>query len=244
MKIFNIVSPDYRSFIKKIFSLIHSDATHLYFHLNAENLNIAIRDPEFFSILNQPDATVILEGIGPVWAARIKGFSIPERICITDLILQLLNDSRYRKTNPGIFFLGGKQGAAMSAQTNLKEKFPFANFVGSHHGYFKDDVDVIQLINKSKPKILFVGLGCPAQEKWIHNHKGELDVPVIFSCGGKFDYYATNRIKRAPLWMQRMGLEWLHRFLLEPRRLWKRYTIGLIKFLFSFPRYSFRIKKL
>lgn len=242
MTTFNITASDYDTLITNLLQNTRKNSRQIYLYLNAETTNTALKDRGFLAILNLPEACVALDGMGSVYAARLKGFRIPERIPFTDMIIKILSHPKYKQNKPGIFFLGSKPGNASLAQQHLKKKFPNANFVGHHHGYFKKENQIVQMINQSGARILFVGLGCPAQEKWISRNREKLKVPVLISCGGKFDYYANGRIKRAPVWMQRIGLEWLFRLILEPQRLWRRYTLGLLKFLMNFPRYTFQLK--
>jgi N-acetylglucosaminyldiphosphoundecaprenol N-acetyl-beta-D-mannosaminyltransferase len=123
-------------------------------------------------------------------------------------------------------------------------RFPRLRIGGHHHGYFKQEngVDVITQINKANPQILFVGMGMPLQEKWIMDNAEFLPACVMFDVGACFDFVAGEK-PRCPNWMADHGLEWLFRFLMEPRRLWKRYLIGNPLFLLRVMRDRQRLKK-
>ena len=115
--------------------------------------------------------------------------------------------------------------------------FHYFQVIGTHHGYFNktpghpQNEAVIKSINAAKPDILLIGFGMPIQEKWIMENYDRLDVKVFMPVGAAFDYVSGN-VRRAPRWMTDHGLEWLGRLIIEPRRLWKRYIIGIPLFFY------------
>jgi N-acetylglucosaminyldiphosphoundecaprenol N-acetyl-beta-D-mannosaminyltransferase len=118
----------------------------------------------------------------------------------------------------------------------LKQKFPKINIVGSYAPPFRlcgeeEEEEVLQQINRADPDILWIGLGSPKQDYWMYNHRDKLNVPVMIGAGAAFDFVAGVK-PQAPFWMQRSGLEWLFRFLCEPKRLWRRYLIGNSQFIY------------
>jgi N-acetylglucosaminyldiphosphoundecaprenol N-acetyl-beta-D-mannosaminyltransferase len=133
-------------------------------------------------------------------------------------------------------FLGGSEECLDLLCAKVRELQPGVCIAATHHGYFepKDEAAIINSINESKPDILWVGLGTPKQQNWIHNHKSSLDVAAILAVGFAFDVNAGTK-RDAPAWLGPLGLTWLHRLISEPRRLWKRYlvynTLYLLKFL-------------
>ena len=130
--------------------------------------------------------------------------------------------------------IGAAPGVAAKAMENAKASFPSSRFVGASHGFFSDDYTeemAIEQINAVKPDILLVALGVPRQEKWISNHRNELNCGIAIAVGGLLDF-VSGRIPRAPLWMRKSGLEWCYRLYQEPIRLFKRYIIGNPLFLF------------
>ena len=132
--------------------------------------------------------------------------------------------------------LGGKPGIPEKARDNLLKIFPNVKIVGVHHGYLNPDTEreVINEINTLKPNVLFVAMGAPKQEKWIYAHKNELKVDVAAGQGGTYDYEAGN-IKRAPKVIQKIGIEWLWRLFLEPKRIIRMSVLPIyvIKILFK-----------
>lgn len=184
-------------------------------------------DKEFQEIYKKANL-VLADGMPLLWAAKILGTSIVEKISGSDIfprICKLAAEKGYK-----IFFLGGRPGAAKKAGEVLKSKFIGLNIVGIYSPPFNFEYDaeennkIVTMIKDCEPDILFVGLGAPKQEKWIYKYKELCQVPVSIGIGVTFEFVA-GIIKRAPLWMQKVGLEWLWRVFMEPRRLWKRYLI-------------------
>ena len=136
------------------------------------------------------------------------------------------------KNNKTIGFLGSREGVVQRVSSILIKQSKHLNIAFTHHGYFNKTLDhpeneaVISAINAAKPDILLVGFGMPIQEKWIMENFDRLDVKVFLPVGAAFDYISGN-VPRAPRWMTDHGLEWLGRLIIEPRRLWKRYLIGI-----------------
>ena len=200
----------------------------LVIHVNVYGLNLAQKMPWLKKFYNQATLT-ICDGVGPIIGARILGYHIPERVTYMDWIWQLAGLAESQ--NFSMFFLGGKPGTANKAADFLQDKYPKLNIVGCHHGFFNKERDstensvVIEKINAVRPNLLFVGFGMPRQEKWLLNNWSQIDADVAFGPGALFDYLSDD-LKRSPKWMTDNGLEWLGRFIIEPRRLWKRYLLG------------------
>jgi N-acetylglucosaminyldiphosphoundecaprenol N-acetyl-beta-D-mannosaminyltransferase len=135
-----------------------------------------------------------------------------------------------------MFLLGARQGVAEAAAEQLQKRYPNLHIGGVHHGYFNKNLDhpsntqVVSEINSVSPAILLVGFGMPTQEQWLKENLEFLNVNVVLSCGAAFDY-ASGRLPRPPKFMRVLGLEWLGRLLIEPRRLGRRYAIGIPKIL-------------
>ena len=125
-----------------------------------------------------------------------------------------------------MFFLGAAPGVAEEAAANLRARFPGAQIVGTHDGYFtpEQEPDVLARIKAAMPDVLLVAFGIPKQEKWITRHKAALNVPVSIGIGGSFDVY-SGRVQRAPVWMQEHSLEWLHRLASNPKKIGKVMTL-------------------
>lgn len=135
------------------------------------------------------------------------------------------------------YFLGASQDCLAQLLIKLQEKRPELRIVGSHNGYFKEEEEeaINAEINRLKPDLVWVGLGTPKQQSWIHRNKGRLQVGALLAVGFAFDVNAGTK-KDAPAWMGRLGVLWLYRFLCEPRRLFKRYAIYNTVFLWHFVR--------
>ena len=123
---------------------------------------------------------------------------------------------------------GAKEETIKKAKENLEIKFPNIQIVGTINGYEKDNDKIIKAINKSKADIVFVALGSPKQEYWITENMNKVNAKIFQGVGGSFDVFSGN-IKRAPKWMQKIGLEWLYRLIKEPKRIFRQ--IKLVKFL-------------
>ena len=176
---------------------------------------------------------VLADGIPIMWAAKFLGAPLKEKISGSDLFPKLCEVATEREYR--LFFLGGRPEAALKAAEILRNRHAKIQIVGTYSPPFNFENDkvendkIVRMIKDSKPDILFVGLGAPKQEKWIYRHKDEYQVPVSIGIGASFEFI-SGMVKRAPLWMQKAGLEWFWRLVMEPRRLWKRYLVDDMKF--------------
>ncbi|MEO6310448.1 MAG: WecB/TagA/CpsF family glycosyltransferase [Leifsonia sp.] len=197
--------------------------------VNAAVCNLAARDSAFHENLMSADLSYA-DGHSVVWATRLLGGRIPERVATTDLIHPLASMSALE--GKILFFYGGKPGVAERAAARLRAAQPEL-LIETRDGYIPPgEMDqLVTDINGSGAHILFVGLGDPLQQNWIAQHRDQLTVPVILTCGGLFDWVSGDH-KRAPSWMISSGLEWLWRLMIEPRRLASRYLLGNPAFLY------------
>jgi N-acetylglucosaminyldiphosphoundecaprenol N-acetyl-beta-D-mannosaminyltransferase len=196
---------------------------------NAAMLTTAIADEELKKCLSDADI-ITADGMSVVWAARFLGHPLKGRITGIDAIWKIIKQAEER--NHTIFLLGAKQSVIETAARKCRTQFPQLRLVGYHNGYFEHDKDVIESIKRCQPDILLVGMGFSLQEKWINRFKDILDVPVVMGVGGSFDVIA-GKVKRAPLWIQQIGMEWSYRLMQEPGRLWKRYLVTNSIFLYK-----------
>ena len=205
------------------------------FGVYADCVNVALKDSGYMRALCRPDAFPYADGMAVVWAARVLGGQVAERSATTDLFPRVCEVAALG--NLRLFFLGAAPGVAERCARNMQAAYPGLQIAGVRDGFFQErDPQVIEEINKANADVLFVGLGMPKQEKWVDQHRHELVVPVVMTCGATFDFY-SGRVRRAPQWMQRIGLEWLFRLALEPRRLWRRYLFGNAMFVWNVLRY-------
>ncbi|WP_427340376.1 WecB/TagA/CpsF family glycosyltransferase [Caloranaerobacter sp. DY30410] len=230
------------SAVDKVYEFVKSNKTNVIYTPNTEIVMAARKDDELKALLNEGDL-VIPDGIGLVYASRIKKKPLKERVTGYDLSIKIIEMAN--KEGLSLFLLGGKQGVALKACENIKEKYSNVKIAGFHHGYFKgthigykehkEEMEVIKKINDAKPDILFVGFGAPRQEKWIHENKDKLNCKVIIGNGGTLDILAGN-VKRAPKIFQTLGLEWLYRLLKEPWRYKRQMVLPLFAILVLFSR--------
>lgn len=216
--------------LHKIEVFLSSGNTHYIVTVNPEMVVLAQKDAKFKNIINQADLAVP-DGIGLVFASRwlYPKNPLKEKITGIDLMLKII--SKQQNNAIKIFLLGAKNGIAKLTALKLKKIYPKINIVGVFGGEAdeKGDRVALALINKAKPDILFVAYGAPKQEKWIaRNLKNLPSVKLAIGVGGAFDMI-SGKIKRAPLWMRKIGLEWLWRFAMEPRRISRIYN-ATVKF--------------
>mgnify|MGYP001609591999 CR=1 FL=1 len=216
------VTPE--SFLHRLEQFITDGEKHIVLYANADCLNQAVFDRRYAKILQEAEL-VCADGMGVVWASRLTGEPLPERVNVGDMIepfCALAACKGYR-----LFLLGGAPGVAQRAAERLKQRFPLLQIVGVRGGYFStnDVAEVIAQINHVQPHVLLVGMGVPKQEKWMWQHRHVLQVPVLWGVGAAIEYQA-GRVPRAPRWMRRSGSEWCFRLLVEPKRLWRRYLLG------------------
>jgi N-acetylglucosaminyldiphosphoundecaprenol N-acetyl-beta-D-mannosaminyltransferase len=205
------------------------------FYANVHAANLARRDPDFRAAYAAADA-VFCDGHGLRWGAALLGRPLPERFTPPDWIDQLLSLPPVRAR--GVFLLGGRPEVVTGALRTVTSRHP-ALRVRGHHGYFRrateeEDV-VLASIEGFRPALLLVGLGMPEQEQWAAGHREELDADVVMTVGALIDYLA-GAVPRGPRWLTDHGLEWLCRLWFEPRRLWRRYLLGIPAFAVSVAR--------
>lgn len=178
---------------------------------------------DYRAIVNAADLAVP-DGMPLVWMLRQLGFHNQERVSGPDLMAYVLQAAAEHDIPVG--FYGSTQEVLNRLQKRLKHRFPILRVAYLHSPPFRpltpqEDAQIVTSINSAGVRILFVGLGCPKQERWMSNHKGRVKA-VMIGVGAAFEFHAGTK-RRAPRWMQHMGLEWLFRLLTEPRRLWYRY---------------------
>ncbi|MBD3316126.1 MAG: WecB/TagA/CpsF family glycosyltransferase [Chitinivibrionales bacterium] len=193
---------------------------------NVHGINTAKANPWLQEFYNRANA-VRVDGAGVVWAARLLGHKIPPRITWADWGAPLARHIADR--GHSLFLLGGPDECAQATADIFTAKNPSLRIVGVHHGFFAkegpENDRIIKMINDAGPDILIVGFGMPLQERWLLNNYKLLNVKVYLTSGAAFEFL-SGKAKRCPKWMGRAGFEWLFRFLMEPRRMAKRYLWG------------------
>jgi N-acetylglucosaminyldiphosphoundecaprenol N-acetyl-beta-D-mannosaminyltransferase len=188
--------------------------------------------PEVRAALNANLVTP--DGMPVVWALRLLGHSA-ERVYGPDVMYAVCE--RSVKEGWRHFFYGGAEGVPEMLATALQKKFPGLQVAGLESPPFRtltpdEDAAMVERLNKCEAQIVWVGLGSPKQDVWMFEHRSQLNAPVLIAVGAAFDFYA-GRVRQAPRWMQRSGLEWLFRLGSEPGRLWRRYLLYNPKFVFN-----------
>lgn len=202
---------------------------------NTEIVMMCQKDDLLKSIINA-GSLILPDGIGLVIGSRIRKKPLRERVTGFDTSVALLNIASEKGYK--VFLLGGAPGVAELATKNISTKYgdivcgyQHGFFKGYHSGYANNDEEklIIDRINLLKPDILFVGFGSPRQEKWIDHYLNELNVRLIIGNGGTIDVL-SGQVKRAPLFFQRLGLEWLYRLIKDPKRIKRQVLLPLFLF--------------
>ena len=206
--------------------------THQIVTANAEIIYQASKNDKMRTVINNAQM-VTADGSGVVWASKQLGEPLTERVTGIDLVNSICAASaQYGWT---LYILGSAPGVADTAAKNICEKYSGCNIIGTHHGYFdaQEEQNILAELRELKPDVLFVALGAPRQEYWIAEHIKALGIPVGMGIGGSMDVLSGN-VKRAPEWMQKMSLEWLYRFLIQPTR---------FKRMLALPKFMLAVKK-
>lgn len=224
---------DLRSGLEKVDEYIKGGKPHLIFTPNPEIIMSSQKDDKMRGLLNSSDLN-LPDGIGIVAAAKLVGSPVRGRLTGIDFMSAILDASREKRYK--VFLLGSAPGVAENAAKNISG----VDIVGVHDGYFKDEdsKEIVSLIKRTHPDILFVGLGSPRQEQWISRHYKEIGAPVNMVIGGSLDVL-SGKAKRAPVIFQKTGLEWLYRLAKEPKR-WKR-QLNLVKFGWLAVKHKLRV---
>ncbi len=183
------------------------------------------------------------DGQSIVWASRFLGHHIPERVAGADLMQKLVELAAQRGYR--CFFLGAKEEVVKAVVDKYLELYGPEVIAGYRNGYFKkeEEAEVAQQIADSRAQLLFVAITSPKKENFMYNHRDILSkVCFTMGVGGTFDVIA-GITKRAPVWMQNIGMEWFYRFLQEPKRMWKRYLVGNSKFIMLVLKHKFKGNK-
>jgi N-acetylglucosaminyldiphosphoundecaprenol N-acetyl-beta-D-mannosaminyltransferase len=173
---------------------------------------------------------ITADGVPVVWAARLLGHAVPERVNGTDLMEALL--ARAEERGWSVFLLGSRHEVLADLLGELARRHPNLRVAGARHGYFSaaEEYEVVSSVAAARPDILFIALETPQKELFQARHRAALGVPFAMGVGGSFDVLAGRR-RRAPRWAQRSGLEWAFRLAQEPRRLAGRYAVGNARFV-------------
>lgn len=204
--------------------LIEEGGSHYAAVLNAAKIVAANKDDALKRALLEADL-VTADGMSVVWASRLLGQSLKQRVTGIELFGRLVRLASERGWK--VYFLGACDESVSGVVARFTSEYPALRVAGYHNGYFdvSESAAVAEVIRQSSADLLFVAMGSPAQECWIMANLERTGARFALGVGGSFDH-VTGLARRAPVWMQRTGLEWLYRLIREPRRLWRRYLVG------------------
>jgi N-acetylglucosaminyldiphosphoundecaprenol N-acetyl-beta-D-mannosaminyltransferase len=199
------------------------------------------RDPSLVPVYAS-SGLVVPDGVPLVWVGRASGRAGVRRVYGPDLMLALCEHAG--REGLRCYFFGGAPGVAEELAAAMARRFPGLHVAGAESPPFRppteaEEDDTVRRLNAAAPDVVFVGLGCPKQERWMAAHRPRLDAPVLVGVGAAFDFH-TGRLRQAPRWMMRAGLEWLFRLSQEPGRLWRRYLVYNPWFVALLVRQAFR----
>jgi N-acetylglucosaminyldiphosphoundecaprenol N-acetyl-beta-D-mannosaminyltransferase len=217
----------------RIEQFIQSGRPHQHVVVNVDKLVKASRDPGLREIINDC-ALINVDGMPVVWASRLLGKPLKERVAGVDLFEALMR--RAGEKGWRVFLLGAREEVVSKVAETYRRKYPKLQLAGYRNGYWKgeaEEAEVARQVRDSRADLLFVAISSPKKEQFLGRYQAEMKIPFAMGVGGTFDV-AIGRVKRAPVWMQKSGLEWFYRFLQEPRRMFRRYFIDDMAFIWLF----------
>jgi len=218
---------------------IQSGLPHQHVVVNVDKLVKASRDPELRRIINEC-ALVNADGMPVVWASRLLGKPLKERVAGIDLFEALM--CRAGEKGWRVFLLGAREEVVSAVASAYRRKYPKLVLAGYRNGYWKGEAEeamVAEQVRVSRADLLFVAISSPKKEQFLGRYQAEMKIPFAMGVGCSFDV-AIGRVKRAPRWMQKCGLEWFYRFLQEPVRMFRRYFIDDLAFIWLFIKEAVR----
>jgi N-acetylglucosaminyldiphosphoundecaprenol N-acetyl-beta-D-mannosaminyltransferase len=216
--------------LQTVEGFIRTGEPHQHVVVNVDKLVKASRDDDLRRIINDC-ALVNVDGMPVVWAARLLGKPLKERVAGVDLFEALMR--RAAEKGWRVFLLGAREEVVSAVAATYRRKYPGLALAGWRNGYWKGEAEEAQVaaqIRAARPDVLFVAISSPKKEQFLGRWQAEMRIPFAMGVGGTFDV-AIGHVRRAPLWMQKAGLEWFYRFLQEPRRMFHRYFIEDMAFV-------------
>jgi N-acetylglucosaminyldiphosphoundecaprenol N-acetyl-beta-D-mannosaminyltransferase len=214
--------------LQTIEGFIKSGRPHQHVVVNVDKLVKASRDQDLRRIINEC-ALINADGMPVVWASRLLGKGLKERVAGVDLFESLMRRSAEKGWR--VFLLGAREDVVSAIKPLYQKKYPGLIVAGYRNGYWKDDEEqsVVEQIKAARADLLFVAISSPKKEQFLGRYQAEMRIPFAMGVGGTFDV-AVGKVRRAPVWMQKSGLEWFYRFLQEPRRMFRRYFVDDMAF--------------
>jgi N-acetylglucosaminyldiphosphoundecaprenol N-acetyl-beta-D-mannosaminyltransferase len=214
---------DMEETVQAVEGFVRSGVPHQQVSVNVDKLVKARHDPALRRIINE-SSLINADGMPVVWASRLLGKPLKQRVAGVDLFDALL--ARAAQRGWRVYLLGARAEVVQELQRRCCERFPSLVIAGARDGYWRpeQESEIAAEIGRARADLLFVALGSPHKERFLERWQSAMRVPFAMGVGGSFDVLA-GKVKRAPRWMQNSGLEWLYRFLQEPRRMFRRYFI-------------------
>lgn len=207
--------------------------------INVLKVNLMRKDENLRKIVNECPL-INADGASIVLAAKMLKIPLKERVAGFDLFVRLVEEASDK--NYKIYLFGAREEVVKKVKAIFERKYPTLQIVGYRNGYFTeaDEPEIVKNMAESGADMMFVAFSSPKKEYWIRRYLKELNIPFVMGVGGSFDVIAGTT-KRAPLWMQKCGMEWFYRFIQEPGRLWKRYLVGNVSFMIYVLQYKMRM---
>lgn len=213
---------------------------HYISSTNVNNVAIAMESPEFYTVIENADLSLV-DGVPFLWYGRFKGYPLHKRSGIEELMEAVFETSNHG-ANYSHFFFGNTTKVLEAMKRELLRRYPNLRIAEMLSPPFRpltaqENEEYIRIINASGADFLWVSLGCPKQEQWLYDHRDRLRVVAGGGAGAVFNFF-SGEIRKAPTWIRYMGMEWVFRLMVEPKRLYRRYLIRYPMFVFWFVQYS------
>ena len=205
---------------KKIVEFINEGRKAIITPINPEKIMKSFKDDKLREILLNSDL-LLPDGYGIIFASKILKIQLKERITGIDMFEALLDYANENRLS--IYFLGTQEEILKKVIERIEKEHPGIKIAGYHNGFFKEENEVLEDLKDKKFDILFVAMGSPKQEYFIYDNFDKIDAKIFMGVGGSFDVF-SGKLKRAPYLIRKLGLEWLYRFILEPRKRFPRVT--------------------
>ena len=224
--------------LQTVEGFIQSGKPHQHVVVNVDKLVKAERDAELRRIINEC-ALINVDGMPVVWASRLLGKPLKERVAGVDLFEALMRRSAAKGWR--VYLLGAREEVVSEVKRLYEIKYPGLVVAGYRNGYWSEaeEPGVVADIAAARADLLFVAISSPKKEHFLGQYQDQMKIPFAMGVGGTFDV-AVGRVNRAPVWMQKSGLEWFYRFLQEPRRMFRRYFIEDMAFFRLFLKEALR----
>ncbi len=213
--------------VARIMELVAAGVPVQHVVLNASKVVLMSKDDRLRDVI-AACPIVNADGQSVVVASRLLRQPLPERVAGIDLFTELVQQAA--ADGRSVYFLGARDEILDEMVRRFQASYPALRIAGARNGYWESDDEVVATVRDARPDLLFLAIPSPRKEFWLAEHMRAMEVPFAMGVGGSFDVVA-GKVKRAPVWVQRIGCEWVYRLVQEPRRMWKRYLVGNTSFM-------------